>query len=175
MSSSAVHALQRLLRLFCAEAGRVFDHHLSQADDGIERRAQLVAHAGDEQRLALARLRKLPTLVLDVVEQPYVLDRDHGLIGERVITSTCLSVNGRGTERASTSAPIGYASRSSGTASTERKPVFSWASLQVYSGSAKTSGTWTIRPSSKARPTTVPRPALIATLFKYLLESAPMP
>jgi hypothetical protein len=45
MSASAVHALQRLLRLFCAEARRVFDHHLGEADDGIERRAQLVAHA----------------------------------------------------------------------------------------------------------------------------------
>jgi hypothetical protein len=28
--------LQRLLRLFCAEASRIFDHHLGQSDDGIE-------------------------------------------------------------------------------------------------------------------------------------------
>src|SRR5262249_25296070 len=45
---------QWLLRLFCAEARRVFDHHLGQADDGIERRAQLVAHARDKLRLVLA-------------------------------------------------------------------------------------------------------------------------
>ena len=30
----------------------------------------------------LARLRKLPALVLDFVEQPHVLDRDHRLVGE---------------------------------------------------------------------------------------------
>jgi hypothetical protein len=44
---SAVHALQRFLRLFSAEARRVFDHHFGQSDDGIERRAQLVADAHD--------------------------------------------------------------------------------------------------------------------------------
>jgi hypothetical protein len=32
--------------------------------------AQLVAHAGQELRLALARLRQLPALVLDFIEQP---------------------------------------------------------------------------------------------------------
>jgi hypothetical protein len=50
---------------------------------GVERRAQLVAHAGEELRLALARLRQLPALVLDFVEQAHVLDRDHRLVGER--------------------------------------------------------------------------------------------
>ena len=54
VSPSAIHALQRLLRLFCAEARRVFDHHFSQSDDGIERRAKFVTHAGDELRLVLA-------------------------------------------------------------------------------------------------------------------------
>src|SRR5262249_17793593 len=48
VSPRAVHALQWLLRLFCAEARRVFDHHLGQSDDGVERRAQLVADTGDE-------------------------------------------------------------------------------------------------------------------------------
>src|SRR5262249_31306712 len=83
MSPSAVYALQRLLRLFRAEARRVFDHHFRQSNDGIERRAQLVAHTGDELRLVLARLPELPALVLDFVEQPQVLDCDHRLIGER--------------------------------------------------------------------------------------------
>src|SRR6516165_6706687 len=45
VSAGAVHALQRLLRLFSTEARRVFDHHFGQPDDGIERRAQLVTHA----------------------------------------------------------------------------------------------------------------------------------
>jgi hypothetical protein len=48
VSTSAVHALQWLLRLFCSEPRRVFDHHFRQSNDGIERRAQLVAHTGDE-------------------------------------------------------------------------------------------------------------------------------
>ena len=44
----AMHALQRLLRLFRAEARGIGDDHLGQPDDGVERRAQLVAHAGKE-------------------------------------------------------------------------------------------------------------------------------
>ena len=36
VSTSAVHALQRLLRLFCAEARSIFDHHFGQSDDGVE-------------------------------------------------------------------------------------------------------------------------------------------
>src|SRR5215467_6903192 len=64
VSTSAVHALQRLQRLFRAEARRVGDHHLGQSDDGIERRAQLVAHTGKELRLALARQFELAALVL---------------------------------------------------------------------------------------------------------------
>ena len=82
MGAGAVHALQRLLRLFGAEARRVGDHHLGQADDSVEWGAQLVAHAGDELRLVLARQCELTALVLDLVEQPHVLDRDRGLVGE---------------------------------------------------------------------------------------------
>ena len=80
--TGAVNALQRLQRLLRAEPRRVADHHLGQPDDGVERRAQLVAHAGDELRLVLACFRQLTALVLDFVEQPHVLDRDHGLVGE---------------------------------------------------------------------------------------------
>src|SRR5215472_17108946 len=47
MSPSAVHTLQRLLRLFRAQPRGVRDHHFGQPDHGIERRAQLVAPAGD--------------------------------------------------------------------------------------------------------------------------------
>src|SRR5262249_26248898 len=38
---------------------RVFDHHLGQSNDGVERRAQLVADAGDELRLVFARQLQL--------------------------------------------------------------------------------------------------------------------
>ena len=70
---------QRLLRRLAVDA---VDDQLGVADDGVERGAQLVAHVGEELRLVLARLGKLPALVLDFVEQPHVLDRDHRLVGE---------------------------------------------------------------------------------------------
>jgi hypothetical protein len=41
-----------------------------------------VTHIGEELRLVLACLCKLAALVLNLVEQPHVLDRDHGLVGE---------------------------------------------------------------------------------------------
>ena len=43
----------------------------------------------------LARLGELAALVLDLVEQPHVLDRDHRLVGEGGTSSICLSVKGR--------------------------------------------------------------------------------
>src|SRR5262249_22788100 len=82
VSTSAVHALQRLLRLFRAEARRIGDQHIGEPDDGAEWRAQLVAHTGYELRLVPARLRELPVLILDFVEQTHVLNRDHCLVRE---------------------------------------------------------------------------------------------
>src|SRR5262245_46497451 len=41
-----------------------------------------MAHARDELRLVLARLLQLPVLVLNFIEQPHVLDRDHRLVGK---------------------------------------------------------------------------------------------
>src|SRR6516164_285850 len=57
-------------------------HQLGVAQDSIERRAQLVAHIGEELRFVLACLFKLPTLVLYLVEQPHVLDGYARLVGE---------------------------------------------------------------------------------------------
>src|SRR5262249_9080968 len=54
VSTSAVHALEWFLRPLGAKACRVGDHHLGEPDDGIEWRAQLVAHAGGELRFVLA-------------------------------------------------------------------------------------------------------------------------
>src|SRR6516165_8920072 len=55
-------------------------HQFGVAEDGVERRAQLMAHIGEELRFVLARLLKLLALVLDFVEQSNVLDCDRGLI-----------------------------------------------------------------------------------------------
>ena len=57
-------------------------HHLGVADDGVERRAQLVAHVGQELRLVLARHLELAALLLDLGEQAHILDGDDGLGGE---------------------------------------------------------------------------------------------
>jgi hypothetical protein len=65
VGAGRIHTPQRFQGLFRAEARGMGDHHFRQANDGVERRAQLVAHAGQELRLALARLRQLPALVLD--------------------------------------------------------------------------------------------------------------
>ncbi len=66
--AGAMHALERLGGFFGAEAGAVGDHHLGQADNGVERGAQLVAHAGHELRLVLARQFELTALLLDFLE-----------------------------------------------------------------------------------------------------------
>ena len=66
----------------CFERLRILPQHLGDADDGVERRAQLVAHAGEELRLVLAGDFELAALVLNFVEQPHVLDRDRRLVGE---------------------------------------------------------------------------------------------
>src|SRR5262249_25878791 len=82
VSPSAVHALQRLLRLFRAEARRIGDQHIGEPDDGVEWRAQLVAHAGGKLRLMLARDLKLTVLVLYFREQSRILDCQDRLCGE---------------------------------------------------------------------------------------------
>src|SRR5689334_14029619 len=70
---------EHLLRWLAVSA---VGHQFGIAEDGVERRAQLMAHVGEELRLVLARFFKLPALVLDFIEQPHVFDGDHGLVGE---------------------------------------------------------------------------------------------
>ena len=48
MSTRAVHARSGSVAFLRAEARCIGDHHFGQPDDRVERRAQLVAHAGDE-------------------------------------------------------------------------------------------------------------------------------
>ena len=79
VGTRTVNPAQRLRRLFRAEARRIADHHLGQPDDGVERGAQLVAHARHELRLVLARHFELTALFLDFREQIGVLDGQHGL------------------------------------------------------------------------------------------------
>ena len=64
MSAGAIHTAQRFLSLFRAEARRIGDHHLREPNDGVEWRAQFMAHAGEELRLVLARHFELAALLL---------------------------------------------------------------------------------------------------------------
>src|SRR2546422_11305329 len=127
MSPSAVHALQRLLRLFRAEPRGVRDHHFGQPDDGIERRAQLVAHAGDDCDLcSLARTFSIAIAAWSA----------------KVVTSSiCLSVNGSTVLRVKTSTPVGVPSRSIGTPRTVRTLANPDPTVSLISGSAFVSTT----------------------------------
>src|SRR5262249_33652264 len=80
MPRCAKDAVERLKVLLCRL--RILAQHLADADDGVERRAQLVAHVGEKLRFVLACLGELAALVLDFVKQADVLDRNHGLVGE---------------------------------------------------------------------------------------------
>src|SRR5262249_46257332 len=76
--ASSKHSIQRLQVL---RGGlRVFPQHFRHADDRIQRRAQLMAHAGKELRLVLAGYLELLTLVPYFAEQAHVFDCDAGLI-----------------------------------------------------------------------------------------------
>src|SRR5947208_1831823 len=55
---------------------------LGVPENRVERRAQLVAHVGQELRLVLADNLELATLLLDLLEEPRVLDGEHRLGGE---------------------------------------------------------------------------------------------
>ena len=79
VAAVGLDALQRLERLVRQLAVEPIGHHLGEAEDGVHRRAQLVAHVGEELRLVAARDLDLAALLLDLAEQARVLDRDHGL------------------------------------------------------------------------------------------------
>src|SRR6516164_2552425 len=72
----------RMPNIFSDGSPSTVRHQFGIAQDGIKRRAQLMAHIGEELRLVLAGLLKLSALVLDFVEQPDVLDGDRSLIGK---------------------------------------------------------------------------------------------
>src|SRR5262249_52370633 len=57
-------------------------HQFGVTQDGVEWRAQLVAHIGEKLRLVLARDFELPALVLNFVKQPHVLDCNRSLVGK---------------------------------------------------------------------------------------------
>ena len=70
--------------LFVDLAEQPLGQHLGEADDRVQRRAQLVRHVGEEFALVPARRLELAALLLDLAEQPRVLDGQRGLRRERL-------------------------------------------------------------------------------------------
>jgi hypothetical protein len=73
---------ERLLHVGRHFPVHISEDHLVEAEDRVQRRAQLVTHAGEEVRLVLARFLELLALLRDLAEQARVLDRHRGLGGE---------------------------------------------------------------------------------------------
>ena len=82
MLAVGLHARQHAGHLFRRLAVDAVEDQFGVAQDRVHRRAQLVAHVGEELRLVLARLGELAALFLDLEEQARVLDRQHRLGGE---------------------------------------------------------------------------------------------
>jgi hypothetical protein len=77
MPACAEHPIERLSVLL--QCLRILPQHLADADDGVEGRAQLMAHVGQELGLVLARLCKLVSFLFDLMEQSRILDRQDRL------------------------------------------------------------------------------------------------
>ena len=58
------------------------DEDLGEADDGVHRRAQLVAHVGEEAALGLVRLLGLTVLDLQLAQHARLGDRRDGVLAD---------------------------------------------------------------------------------------------
>jgi hypothetical protein len=76
--------LEHIAHFLGRVAVNAVENKLGIAEDGVERRAQFMAHIGEELRLVFARFLDLATLFLNFLEQAHVLDGDDGLVGEGV-------------------------------------------------------------------------------------------
>ena len=66
----------------CSSVERRVEQQAAHADDGVHRRADLVAHGRQERALGLVGALGRGARFLRLLEQPRVLDRDHRLVGE---------------------------------------------------------------------------------------------
>ena len=82
MPRRAQNPIERLDLILSLEIARILEQHLGDADDGVQWRAQLVTHVGEELRLVLARHLELVALLLDLAEQPRILNGQRRLRGE---------------------------------------------------------------------------------------------
>ena len=91
-AARAEHAVERLGILLWRL--RIVAQHLADADDGVQRRAQLVAHVGEELRFVLACFGELAAFFSNFVEQPHVLDGNDRLVRKVASNCICRSENG---------------------------------------------------------------------------------
>jgi len=89
MRARGIDVLQVFLLLLVQLAEHAVRQDLGEADDGVERRPQLMRHVGEELGLVLAGdldlmalVGDLPVAGFELLEQPDVFDSDHCLIGE---------------------------------------------------------------------------------------------
>ena len=120
----APDVVEVLLLTLVEIAEHALEQHLGEADDRIQRRAQLVGHAGEELRLVPAGHLQLGALLLELPEEPGVDDGERGLAGERLAARSQVSLRSRrGFVRRTTRAPTIRPSRSIGTATSDRQPA----------------------------------------------------
>ena len=137
----AVVAAPRLVRAEAAALATSISVSPMMALSGVRSSWLMLARNWDLCWLAIF---ELPALVLDFVEQPHILDGNHRLIGERGDQLDLLV--GERSHRAGdqTMTPIGYAVAQQRHAENRAKATMLLASFSLYSGSSRTSATWTV-------------------------------
>src|SRR5256714_1236761 len=84
MAARAEHVVEILGLLWVERPEHLLEEHLGEPNDRVERCSQLVRHRREELALVPARDLELLALLLDLLEELDVLDRDRGLIRERL-------------------------------------------------------------------------------------------
>ncbi len=74
MLAGGVDVLEVFLLLVVEGPEHPLEQHLGEPDDGIEGSAQLMGHVGEELGFVAAGGFQLAALVLDLVEEPGILD-----------------------------------------------------------------------------------------------------
>src|SRR4051812_43337124 len=120
MLASGVDLLQIDHECLLAQVLSFLLEHLGVADDGVERRAQLVRHVGDEGALVLARLSKLASWSASNSRAFSIAITAWSANVSR--SWMCRSEKGSASLRRMTITPIGTPLRSRGVAKTLRIP-----------------------------------------------------
>src|SRR5438093_7052503 len=84
VAAGAEHVVQVFGLLWVEWPKHLLEEHLREPDDGVEWCPELVGHGRQELALVAARDLELLALVLDLLEELHVLDRDRGLVCERL-------------------------------------------------------------------------------------------